>query len=230
MKFTWKQFFELIEKTFEIKRSALEPYLGVSKSTISRLCTGKTQQFTKPTKEIYKNIFDPTNKKSLAYRQYTNMSPERIEENLLFAIRQIIDAEKCFDSAKQIPADKYKDYIFKLINLARAASPKSSAKEETIIGENIPQENIYSNSTEHMSLGNSPVITGNAELSIPLQCQKCVYCEYFHIAETVHKNISNPIGTCTVHEKKIKSASPSCEYFEANIGKITTKILTRDFS
>lgn len=234
MEFTWKQFFELIEKTFEIKRSALEPYLGVSKSTISRLCNGKTQHFTRTNKEIYENIFSPTNKKSLAHERYADMFSKEIEEDiektLLSTIKQIIAAEKYIDSFPKITADEYKDYIIKLINLARVSSPKPSAKEESITLENIPHENISSNSTEHVSLGNSPTLTGNAEISIPLQCQKCVYCEYFHIAETVHKNISNPIGTCTVHKKKIKSASPSCEYFEANIGKITTKILTRDFS
>ncbi|MDE6600965.1 MAG: hypothetical protein K2K90_02135 [Lachnospiraceae bacterium] len=226
MEFTWKQFIELIEKTFEIKKSALAPYLAVSKSTISRLCSGKTQRFTTTNKAIYENIFNPANRKSLAYSRYANTPSKEIEETLLSTIKQIIDAEKYFDSFPKITANEYKDYIYELIKLAK----ESSAKEKAITLENIPQANISSNSTEHMSLGNSPAITGDGKVSIPVQCQKCVYCVYYHIAEPVHKNISNPLGTCTVHEKKTKSASPSCEYFEANIGKFITRMLTHDFS
>lgn len=234
MEFTWKQFFELIEKTFEINQQKIAYYLDVNKSTISRLRNGTTRHISFSTREMYRKIFDLSNSKSLAYGESTDMSPEMIEASPLHTLKQIIEEEHWAEQTAEIQNSKYENFVLGLLKLADANS--KSPKQETSVSpkniphENIPQENISSNSTEHMSLGNSPAITGNAELSMPLQCQKCVYCEYFHIAETVHKNISNPIGTCTVHKKKIKSASPSCEYFEANIGKITTKILTRDFS
>ena len=235
MKFTWKQFIELIEKAFEIKKSTLKLYLGIDKSTISRLYNGKTSNFTQCDNEIYTKLFDPTNPKSLAYEKNTSTLPKEIEDSLLDTLKQIVESENWTEQTKEIPNSKYKNYVMGLIKLARANSSKAPEKEETVSPENIPQEDIpqesvSSNPTEYTPLGNSSAINENAKISIPLQYQKCLYCEYFHIAKTVHKHISDPLGTCTVHAQVKKSTSPACDNFLENIGKITQESLIGNFS
>lgn len=235
MEFTWKQFLELIEITFEITRSALSDYLEIDKSTISNLYTGKTHRFTRRNSYIYEKIFDPTYPKSLVCKKNTGTPQKEIEDSLLDTLKQIVESENWTEQTKEIPSNKYKNYVMGLIKLARANSSKSPEKEENVSPENIPQEDIpqesiSSNPTEYTPLGNSSAIKEDAKISIPLQYQKCLYCEYFHIAKTVHKYISDPLGTCTVHAQVKKSTSPACDNFLENIGKITQESLIGNFS
>lgn len=213
MEFTWKQFIELIEKTFEISQNEIAIYLGVNRSTITRLHNGTTCSPSFGNNEMYKKIFNLSNPESLARKKNTSISRKEIECSVLDTIKQIMEREHWINSTKEINSNKYKDYIMGLIALARTNSTKNALE----IAENFSQKN-------------SPVTNGSAKISILLQYQKCLYCEYFHIAETEHKNISNPLGTCTVHERKMKSVSTACEYFQENIGKINRNTLIGDFS
>lgn len=226
MEFTFKQLLELIEKIFEIKRSALENYFGINKSTISRLYSGKTHSSRLGNNEIYKHIFDPTNPKSLACEKNPNTPPKNIEHSLLDTIKQTIESEHWTDSTKEINSNEYKDYIIGLINLARTNSYKSPKKEKKNISEgNFPNNSISSSPSEDTSLKSSPATDGVASISIPLQYRKCLYCEYFDIAKTIHKYDTCTLGTCTVSAKQVTSASSACNNFLKNTGKITRDML-----
>lgn len=233
MKFEFKQLFDLIEKTFEIKRSSLANYLCIDKSTISRLCSGKTHSFRLSNNEIYRHIFDSTNRKSLAYEKYPNMQPEDIKQLLLDTIKQIIENEHWTDSTKEIISDKYKDYIIGLIDLARTNSKPSkkedAEKDETEKKEIIPNNSISTFPSEDRSLENLSVTEGGASISIPISYRKCLYCEYFDIAKTIHKYDSGTLGTCTVSKKKVNSASPACNNFLENTKKIMREQLLSNF-
>lgn len=229
MKFEFKQLFDLIEKTFEIKRSSLANYLFIDKSTISRLYSGKTHSFHLSSEKIYTYIFDSTTQKSLAYEKYPNMQSEDIEHLLLDIIKQIMEDEHWTDSTKGITNDKYKDYILGLIKLACANSmlPKKeiAERDETEKKENVPDDSISSFLSEDRSSNDLPVMEGGAAISTPISYRKCLYCEYFDIAKTIHKYDSGALGTCTVSEKKVNFASPACNNFLENTRKITHDML-----
>lgn len=233
MKFEFKQLFDLIEKTFEIKRSSLANYLCIDKSTISRLYSGKTHSFRLSNKEIYRHIFDSTNPKSLAYEKYPNMQSEDIKQSLLDTIRQIIENKNWTDSTKGITNDKYEAYIMGLIDLARTNSmlPKkeNAERDETEKKENVPDDSISSFLSEDRSSDDLPVMEGGASISIPISYRKCLYCEYFDIAKTIHKYDSGTLGTCTVSKKKINSTSPACNNFLENTKKIMREQLLSNF-
>lgn len=215
MKFTWKHFLTIIEKTFEVNESKIAECLDVNKSTISRHKNGQTSNMRLGNKEIFEKLFSLENSTSLACEKgYTS------EASLLYTLKQIIESEHLVEETKEIQNCEYRSYIMGLMRLARTNSPKSSKKGE----------NISSNSTEYAPPKNSTAMNVDSKIAIPLQFQKCFYCEYFHIAETVHKKISNPLGTCTVHKQPIKSDSTACEYFEVNKGKIAQNMLIGKFS
>lgn len=213
MSFTWRQFFELIEKTFEIKRSALSCYLHINKSTISRLYTGKTSQFFLGDNKIYWELFDPTNQNSLATTIYAKKNNDI--ENLIFeTVKQIIEDEHWTDLTKEIKSDNYKNYIMKLIDLARTNS------KENVLHDKIetPIKNkkiINSDLTKDISAATLPSVDNGSKISIPTRYRKCLYCRCFKVTENAPK-----YGTCTLYSKPIDSAHPSCDFFQENEFKI----------
>ncbi|MBD5449742.1 MAG: hypothetical protein HDR28_06235 [Lachnospiraceae bacterium] len=233
MMFTWTQFLDLIEKTFEIKKSALAPYLKINKSTISRLYTKKTSDFALGDNKIYVRLFDPTNSRSLAHEKYADKAKD-IENSILDTLKEIIEDEHWTDSVKEIKSDNYEDYVMELIKLARANSLKPSSKKENNLHDNIetPNKNkrIFSSSlTKDTPAENPPNKDGGAKISIPAMYRKCLYCEYFDIAKTVHKYVANTFGTCTVYAQRINSAKPACNNFQENYQKISHEMLVGNF-
>lgn len=228
MKFTWTQFLDLIEKTFEIKKSALSLYLEIDKSTISRLYTGKTSNFTLYDNAIYEKLFNPTNPRSLAHEKKADKD-EDIENSILGTLKQIIKDEHWTDSVIEIKSDSYKDYVMKLIKLARANSLKPSAKKESNLHDNIETSiknkiNSSSSLTIDTPIENPPSVDESAKISIPTIYRKCLYCEYFDIAKTVHKGVV-ALGTCAVYARIINSAEPACDNFQENRQKISHDML-----
>lgn len=229
MEFTWKQLIELIEETFEINQSQLATYLGVNKSTIARLQNGTTHHFSFNNSEIYQKVFDPTNPKSPAHEKNPTVSSQELEHSVLDTMKQIMESRNWIDSAKEINSNEYKGYIIRLIDLVRTNSmlskKKNAERDEPEKKESIPDDSISSFSSEDRSSEDSPDMEGGPSISIPISYRKCLYCEYFNIAKTIHKYDSGTLGTCTASVKKVNSASPACNNFLENTRKITHDML-----
>lgn len=223
MKFTWKHFFELTKKVLETSNSTIALYLGVNKSTISRLYNGKTLIFSLRDNEIYKRLFDLANTKSLAYELNKDKTQEEIEDTLLDTFRQIIEQMHGTGLLKEIASDKYNDYVMELIKLARANSSNPSGKTKN----NLHDKN---NTTIATPKNISPDFKENTSQnnninSIPAEYRKCLYCEYFELARAKHNNAANVRGTCTLHNQVMDSTGIICDHFFPNKNQITQKIL-----
>lgn len=121
MNITWAVIIELAQNMFEINQKAVASYLGISSTSISRLKNGKYSSIKRYNEDIYKSLFDPTNKYCPAY-------PKDPKE-LLDILKEVIKNMGLTDATKNLPDNDYKKYVMGLLRLAENNKIKPSKQQ-----------------------------------------------------------------------------------------------------
>lgn len=114
MGISWKQFFDLIEKLYEVKESEIAMALEVNRSVISKLKNGKQQDSRLKAKDLYTKIFDIENKDSLTYKFHKGNNNLK---SALDEMKEVIKETDLTEQVRMLDDSEYKSFVMKLIKL-----------------------------------------------------------------------------------------------------------------
>lgn len=111
---TWKMIFELVMDLWDVNQSDIARYLGVHRSTISRLVNvPKRALKSQKIEEIYSKLFDPNTPKSLANDKGTTT------DNLLIYLKDELKELKLDKDLIHLWNKDYETFVRELLKLAR---------------------------------------------------------------------------------------------------------------
>lgn len=211
---TWDKSIAIIKMTFGIAQSKMGELLGFDKTTISKVKSGK-QPPPFSSEDVFEKIFNPHIENSPANAISTS------EAYLLGVLKEIIQAG--FPTVKTEMLDcweetNYKVFVMELLGRTRQGGPKKTKTDETVCRDaSLPTD------TSHTDIGNC----GSAQISVPSQYMKCVFCAKWKCRTNyVHAINTDVYGTCIVYGRdQLSSAGTDCRHYEPNYGRITPQML-----
>lgn len=211
---TWKETIEIIKSTFETNQNKMGKLLGYDKSTISKVKSG-TQPPPFSNEDVFEKIFSP----------YTETSPAKAistsEAYLLGILKEVI--QKKFTTVKLELHDcweesNYEIFVMELLGRTRQGSIMKT-KSDGVVGcdTSLPTDTLYTD------IDNG----GGAQISVPSQYRKCVFCAKWKCKTNyIHAIHTDIYGTCIVYGRdQLSSEGSACRHYEPNYGRITPQIL-----
>lgn len=121
----WKDIFYLVDRMWDVKQSKIAEYLGVDRSTITRLINGTQPRFAQSINEVYRNLFDPTNPKSPAYSKEPDVSKKLLKE-----LKSEIYEADLADATKNLDDSNYEKFVMGLLRLVKENQPLRATKQK----------------------------------------------------------------------------------------------------
>lgn len=226
MKFSWGHIFSLAEKLLDINQSKIAEYLGVHRSTISKLENGKQPRFKMGKKDLYEKLFDPDN--DIVY----NHVRTRKTDDLLTELKEIIHEAKWDDLTEIVKADSYKDFVMGLIDLAVKNQPKRPTRQKDDSYPAIQNEYLNQPSVSAKDMNDSY----ESKINIPSKYNTskykvCFYCKNWRSNNRfINTCASGVYGTCMKYDIETLSTSHKlCKDFLLNESQLTSDILCKGF-
>lgn len=213
MIFTWKHIIDLVKILWDINQNDIAEHLGVHRSTISRLKSGKQSRFTLPTNEIYKKLFDPDNPESPAHSDNPS--------TLLSALKEGIRNAGLTNLTENVKSDNYKEFVVGLLALAKKNQPPLPPKNtfSTIARSD---ERLAPNTELSLSSTNTTHNLTESNLSVSSECKICLCCKNWEgNAQDAYNSTGGTLGRCLLYSKETLSTKlADCNQFLPDYGHV----------
>ena len=230
MKIIWENIINIIELMIEVNQSAIANQLGMDRSVISRLKSGKQLSLKKTSHEIFQAIFDPQAENSFAY----GMSSQDLLENLKAVVKEL----DLVALTKDLRDDYYREFVQELLRSVKKNEPDNSSSTNDFSSDEAKTEENgqEADATQDCIQDDILVETGEnaiqecmhheneyAQLTIPKSCKVCLCCDNWKgNVCNAYKSSGGVEGKCIMYNKNTLSVDGrSCERFCPNYGRIT---------
>jgi len=233
MNVTGGSIFDIILKMFETNQNQIAEKLGVNRSTISRLISGKQKKYRCSSDEIYEHIFDPEEDKSFAH----GMLAKDLLETFKFFIK-----EMNLDGVSDIlEEDDYKKCVKGLVHLAKEnvsenplqnkcsyiSTSKIESETQGLNERHHDEQNILLNEVKKNTIQESVQCKNEYYFAVPQDCEICLCCKNWEGNVTdAYRSIQGVEGRCIKWNKTILSISGSnCENFYPDYGRVANYLI-----
>lgn len=240
---TWEDTISIIKAMFEVREKEIAKHLEVSVTAFSHVKRGHRPPSDKfNPSSVYRKIFNPTEKGSMAacdpkYMKPHRAKPENIEKEYLSDLKRIIEIKfpnVQSDMAYCWNVEDYRTFVLellKLTNLGTNSKRSSNSGDEPVSATDLPLDSSSSqavNRSEPGEAAESKAVSqssdadtaGGAQLHIEDKYKCCRFCSKWRGV------MGDELSICRVFKEQRDAASGrNCKYYKPNWGRMTIEMM-----